>query len=71
MTKVIHAIYQNGALHPTEALELPEKSEVEVVIRVIKAGPPVPSLDEIYALLSESFPTGEPDLAERHNEHQP
>lgn len=71
MTKTIHAVYENGVFRPTEAVEIPEKSEVEVEIRVIKEGPKVPTLDDIYAILGERFNSGEHDVAARHNEHQP
>jgi len=71
MTITIHAIYENGVFRPTEAVEIPEKSEVEVEIRLIKEGPKVPTLDDIYAILGERFNSGEHDVAARHNEHQP
>ncbi len=35
MTKVIEAIYADGVLKPTEALELPEQQRVELTMRVI------------------------------------
>ena len=45
--------------------------EVEVEVRQIEGTATTPSLDEIYALLSERFDSGEHDVAARHNEHQP
>jgi predicted DNA-binding antitoxin AbrB/MazE fold protein len=71
MTKTIHAIYENGVFRPTEAVEIPEKSEVEFEVRLIKEGPKKPSLDDVYAILAERFDSGEHDVAERHDEHQP
>ncbi len=50
---------------------MPEKSEVEVEVRVVKDGPQRPSLDDVFAILGERFDSGEHDVAERHNEHQP
>lgn len=71
MTKTVHAIYENGVFRPTELVEIPERSEVEVEIRVIKEGARTPSLDDVYAILNERFDSGERDAAARHNEHQP
>jgi hypothetical protein len=42
-----------------------------VEIRQVKGPSDVPTLDDVYAILSERFDTGEHDVAERHNEHQP
>ncbi len=69
MSIIIHAIYEHGVFRPIEAVEIPDQSEVEV--RVVKEGPHRPSLDDVYAILSERFDSGEHDVAERHNEHQP
>lgn len=66
-----HAIYENGVFRPVEKLNLPDRCEVEVEIRQITESPEVPTLDDVYAILSERFNSGEHDLAERHNEHQP
>jgi predicted DNA-binding antitoxin AbrB/MazE fold protein len=68
---VIHAIYENGVFRPTEPVDLPESSEVEVELR-----PVVPSfrdrrLDAIYTLLDARFESEESDVAARHDEHQP
>ena len=32
---------------------------------------PAPSLDDVYAILGQRFESGDSDVAERHNEHQP
>jgi predicted DNA-binding antitoxin AbrB/MazE fold protein len=71
MSRTIHAIYENGVFRPTEAVEIPEKSTVEFEVRLIKEGPKSPSLDDVYAILGVRFNSGEHDVAERHNEHQP
>jgi predicted DNA-binding antitoxin AbrB/MazE fold protein len=71
MTRTFHAVYENGVLRPTEKVDLPDYCEVEVEVRQVKDGRKKPTLDDVYAVLSERFNTGEPDLAERHNEHQP
>ena len=53
-----------------------EGQEVEVQMKVVPSPPPTkpamtPGLAAIYAILGERFDTGEHDVAERHNEHQP
>ena len=58
MSKTIHAIYENGVFRPTEAVEIPEKSEVEFEVRLIKKGPEITSLDVVYAILGERFNSG-------------
>jgi predicted DNA-binding antitoxin AbrB/MazE fold protein len=71
MTTAIHAIYENGVFRPVQPVNLPEHCEVEVEVRSIKTSPERPSLDEVYAILSERFDSGEHDVAARHDEHQP
>ena len=65
----VRAIYENGVFRPTEPVNLPEESEVQVVL------PAQPDqdgkLDEIYRIMSERYTSGHADVAERHNEHQP
>jgi predicted DNA-binding antitoxin AbrB/MazE fold protein len=67
----IRAVYEKGVFRPTEKVDLPEACEVEVEIRTIKGEPTKPSLDEVYTILGKRHASGEHDLAERHNEHQP
>ena len=71
MTQMIHAIYENGVFRPVEPVDLPERCEVEVEVRRVKEGPQKPTLDDVYAILSKRFNSGESDVAARHNEHQP
>jgi predicted DNA-binding antitoxin AbrB/MazE fold protein len=71
MTKTIHAVYENGVFRPTETVDLPDRCEVEVEVRQVKEQAKMPSLDEVYAILSKRFDSGEHDVAARHNEHQP
>ena len=67
----IHAVYEKGVFRPTEKVDLPDSCEVEVEIRQVK-GPAKPaSLEDVYAILGRRHASGEHDLAERHNEHQP
>jgi predicted DNA-binding antitoxin AbrB/MazE fold protein len=71
MSMIIHAIYEHGVFRPIDAVEIPEKPEIAVEVRVVKEGPRKPSLDDVYANLSEWFDSAEPEGAERYNEHQP
>ena len=68
---VIHAIYENGVFRPTEPVDLPESSKVEVELRSVAPPADDKRLDAIYAILEARFECGETDLADRHNEHQP
>jgi predicted DNA-binding antitoxin AbrB/MazE fold protein len=67
----IRAIYENGVFRPTEKVNLPDRCEVEVEIRQVKEPSGIPTLDDVYEILGRRYATGEHDLAERHNEHQP
>lgn len=70
--KTIHAIFEQGIFRPLEAVELAERTEVEFEPKVVGLKTPKPgSMDDIYAVMSERFQSGEHDVAERHNEHQP
>ncbi len=65
------AVYENGVFRPTRTLNLPDHCQVAIEIHSIQAAPEKPELDDIYALLSTRFDSGEADVAARHNEHQP
>jgi predicted DNA-binding antitoxin AbrB/MazE fold protein len=67
----IHAIYENGAFRPMGQVDLPDPCEVEFEPRIVQQVSEIPNLDAIYAVLAERYHTGEHDVAERHNEHQP
>ena len=66
----IRAIYENGVFRPTEPVNLPEKTTVEVTVPQADARGEE-NQKAIFALLRKSYPSGESDVAERHNEHQP
>ena len=70
--KTIQAVYEQGVFRPHGSVELPERTEVEFEPKVVGVKKPKSgSMDDIYAVLSERFQSGEHDVAERHNEHQP
>jgi predicted DNA-binding antitoxin AbrB/MazE fold protein len=68
---VIHAVYENGVFRPTEPVDLPESSEVEVELRLVTPSSGERQLNAIYTLLNARFESGEADVAARHDEHQP
>jgi predicted DNA-binding antitoxin AbrB/MazE fold protein len=75
--KSLHAVFENGVFRPVERVDLPEHSEVLIDVRPspqASNGAPAQGSSEwdaVYDILSRSYPTGEPDLATRHDEHQP
>jgi len=67
----LNAIYKNGTFQPTEPVELPDGSHVRIVIERMESQPAqAQAVDEIRRIMSLRFRSGEPDVAERHNEHQ-
>lgn len=66
---LIHAVYENGVFRPTEPVDLPESSKVELRLVAPVAGES--RLDAIYDILGARFESGEPNVAARHDEHQP
>ena len=75
--KTIHAVYENGVFRPTTPVDLAEGSEVTIEPKSIGAStsrpgdPDEEAMAAVYETLSHSYQTGEPDLAARHDEHQP
>lgn len=70
--KTVHAVFEHGVFRPLGTVELAERTEVEFEPKVIGIKEPPPgSMDAIYEIMSHRFNTGEHDIAERHNEHQP
>lgn len=70
-TKTIRAVYVNGVFRPTERVDLPEQSTVEFEARTVEPSVEDQQLDGVYAILSQSYETGDPHAAARHNDHQP
>lgn len=68
----VRAIYENGVFTPCEKVDLPDKAEVVFEPRVLSADKaPTAAMAKIYEILSRRYDTGEADMAERHNDHQP
>jgi predicted DNA-binding antitoxin AbrB/MazE fold protein len=66
-----HAIYENGVFRPVGKVDLPDRCDVEVEVLQVQGETTKATLDDVYAILSERFDSGERDVAQRHNEHQP
>jgi predicted DNA-binding antitoxin AbrB/MazE fold protein len=64
---LIHAIYENGVFRPLKPVALPEACEVEFEPRVVQSA----AMKDVYRVLEERYSSGEKDVAQRHNEHQP
>jgi hypothetical protein len=65
-------IYENGVVRFPAPISLPEHTKVTVTPQSAEAAEQsASSLDRLYKLLEQSVETGIPDLAARHNEHQP
>lgn len=65
----LRAVFENGVFRPIDPVTLPERTTVEVTL------PEVPpqeraNQDEIFAILRTSYPSGESNVAERHDDHQ-
>ena len=67
----IQAIFENGVFRPTEPVDLPPQTKVQLQVELLPRAPKSDHLDEIYDILSQSHAVGVTDLAARHNEHQP
>lgn len=67
----VQAVFEDGVFRPLGNVSLPEHCVVEFEPRVLDETPVVPTLDQVYDLLSARFRSEETDVAARHNEHQP
>jgi predicted DNA-binding antitoxin AbrB/MazE fold protein len=65
----VRAIYEKGVFRPIEPVLLPEHAEVEVHIPDNRND--AANDLAILSVLRTSFPSGEEDVAQRHDEHQP
>lgn len=67
------AVVKNGRLETFTPISLPEGTEVvfEAVTQKQTDTKKEAAQNRIFASLGRSYETGQTDLAERHNEHQP
>lgn len=69
---LIHAIFENGVFRPREPVSFPNGAEVEFELRLVSSnGNGHDTLARVYDILSQRYASGDVDVAERHNEHQP
>ncbi len=68
--ETIEAIYEHGVFRPLGPVTLPENCRVRVIPPMAN-GELNQDLDAIHAVMDLRFNSGEHDVAERHNEHQP
>jgi predicted DNA-binding antitoxin AbrB/MazE fold protein len=76
MTTTVPAVYENGVFRPCVPVDLPERTSVELELRVPDERAPAQApmseaLAGVYAILGERYNSGYTDTAARHNEHQP
>jgi predicted DNA-binding antitoxin AbrB/MazE fold protein len=71
MSQTVRAVFENGVFRPIEPVTLPERTVVEFEPRPMEASKEDRALDAVYEILSRRYHSGQHDLAERHNEHQP
>jgi hypothetical protein len=69
MTKTLHGKVHGKTIELDEDPGVADGQEVEVQMKMVP--PQSPTLDDVYAILSERYNSGESDVAARHNEHQP
>jgi hypothetical protein len=73
--ETIRGIVEHGRIRLITTHSLPQGAEIEFEPRLVQDKPGPASLGcnsaELYEILSRSHDTGIPNLAERHNEHQP
>ncbi|HEX4123095.1 MAG TPA: antitoxin family protein [Tepidisphaeraceae bacterium] len=75
----VRAIFEDGVFKPTEPVDLPDHTHVEFEPKRVgdqhKSDELTPerakAIQEIYRIMGERYDTGERDVAERHDEHQP
>jgi predicted DNA-binding antitoxin AbrB/MazE fold protein len=65
---MVRAIYENGVFRPIEPVHLPERTEVDINLPDEEARE---NQEAILAILRTSYPSGQRDVAQRHDEHQP
>ncbi len=69
---MVDAIFRNGTFHPTKPVALPEDCHVRLSVETTEpTSDQAKAVDEIYPIINLRFRSGEHDVAERHNEHQP
>ena len=69
--ETIRAIYENGVFKPKNPVSLPEASEVVFEPRLVTPSEDPDVQAGLFHILARRYRSGEHDVAERHDEHQP
>lgn len=71
--KTIDAIYENGVFRPLEPVDLPDRARVKIQHEddAERAERRARNMKKIYEVLSRRYDTGDENISDRHNEHQP
>lgn len=67
----IHAVFENGVFRPIGSVDLPENCQVVFEPRIVGQSDDPGHQQRVRDLLGARFSSGRPDIAARHNEHQP
>ena len=67
----VKAVFETGIFRPTQPADLPENCCVEFDVRIVSPPDDETGLEEVYAILSKRFDSGDSNVAQRHDEHQP
>ena len=69
----IRAVFENGVFRPKGVVPLPEHAEVEFEPRVTNGAINLSQtgMEAIYEIMGERFDGGDPQVAAKHDEHQP
>ena len=68
----VRAVFPDGVFRPLQAVNLPENTRVvfdPTLVDTIDAHQS--NQEKIFEILRRNFASGETDVAERHDEHQP
>jgi predicted DNA-binding antitoxin AbrB/MazE fold protein len=68
----VRATFKNGVFTPSVPLDLPEGAKGSVDLPIIDGRiAPSPAMTKAYEILLRRYDGVDPDLAQRHDEHQP
>lgn len=67
----VRAVFENGVFRPTGPVDYPEHAIFEFEPRQVSEDRREAAMKAVYEILSRRYSSGETDVAERHNEHQP
>jgi predicted DNA-binding antitoxin AbrB/MazE fold protein len=70
----IQAVYENGVFVPKEKVDLPDKTVVTFdpkPVTPFDEGAALRGMKDVLDVLDKRCSSGDRDVAERHNEHQP